>query len=402
MIRDIVARVQKLAPFLHFDSDPYPIILNGRITWMLDAYTSTDQYPYSQVYSGEGGLSGNENYVRNSVKATVDAYNGTVHFYVIDAKDPIVRAYEKAFPSLFTPGSKMPAALRAHLRFPENLFQLQSNVFATYHVQNTSAFYAGTERWLLSPDPNAVLGATVTPTTARGTQRAPEISATTPRQDPYYLYIRLPGDTHESFLILQPFVPVSQNNAQTRLVSFMTAKSDPSDYGQIQAFVMPQGVTVNGPVQVANSIQSDQTLAQKFTLLSQQGSAVVKGNIQLIPVGDSIVYVQPIFVQQSSQQGYPQFRFVVVFTQNKNPVGDVTVNAALNDLFNGAAPITTPTTPTTPTPSNSTVQSLLNQAAQQFSAAQTALRNGDLATYQADIQAAQNDVQQAQQALAGQ
>ena len=348
MIRDISARVQKLAPFLHFDSDPYPIVLNGRIVWMLDAYTTTDQYPYSQVYSGEGGLSGNINYVRNSVKATVDAYDGTVHFYVIDNKDPIIRAYREAFPNLFTDGSKMPAALRAHLRFPENMFQLQSNVFATYHVQNTSAFYAGTERWLLSPDPNAVLGQTLTPTTTRGTQRALDITATTPRQDPYYLYIRLPGDTHESFLILQPFVPVSQNNAQTRLVSFMTAKSDPGDYGQIQAFVMPQGANVNGPVQVANNIQSDTTLAQKFTLLSQQGSAIVKGNIQLIPVGNSIVYVQPIFVQQTSQQGYPQFRFVVVFTQGKNPVEDLTVNAALNDLFNGAtatpAPATTPAT----------------------------------------------------------
>ena len=208
----------------------------------------------------------------------------------------------------------------------------------------------------------------------------------------------------ESFLILQPFVPVSQNNAQTRLVSFMTAKSDPGNYGQIQAFVMPQGSTVNGPVQVANSIQSDQNLAQQFTLLSQQGSAVVKGNIQLIPVGDSIVYVQPIFVQQSTQQGYPQFRFVVVFTQGKNPVSGPTVNAALNALFSGTSAPATPTTPATPTPStpstSTNVQSLLNQASQQFANAQTALRNGDLATYQADITAAQNLVQQAQNALA--
>jgi uncharacterized protein len=190
-------------------------------------------------------------------------------------------------------------------------------------------------------------------------------------------------------------------------VSFMTAKSDPGDYGQIQAFVMPQGSTVNGPVQVANSIQSDPNLAQQFTLLSQQGSAVVKGNIQLIPVGDSIVYVQPIFVQQSTQQGYPQFRFVVVFTQNKTPASGPTVNAALNTLFSGtpapATPTTptTPSTPTTPTPSTTNVQSLLNQASQQFAAAQQALRNGDLATYQQDITAAQNDVQQAQSALAG-
>ncbi len=405
MIRDVMARVQKLAPFLHFDSDPYPVVLNGRITWVLDTYTTTDQYPYAQVYNGQGGLSGNTNYVRNSVKATVDAYNGTVHFYVVDNKDPIVRAYRKAFPHLFTDGSKMSLTLRAHLRYPENLFQLQSDVFSKYHVTNTSSFYAGTERWLLSPDPNAVLGSTVAPTTARGTQRAPEITATTPRQQPYYLYIRLPGDARENFLILQPFVPVSQNNQQTRLVSFMTAKSDPGSYGQIQAFVMPQGANINGPVQVANNIQSDTNLSQQFTLLSQGGSEVVKGNIQLIPVGSSLIYVQPIFVQQSSQ-GYPKFRFVVVFAQGKNPVFDQTVNAALNDLFQGVASSpggTTPATPTTPasptTPPNATVQSLLNQAAQQFAAADAALRNGDLATYQQDIAAAKASVAAAQQAL---
>jgi hypothetical protein len=249
----------------------------------------------------------------------------------------------------------------------------------------------------------------VTPTTARGSQRAVQITATTPRQQPYYLYIRLPGDTHENFLILQPFVPVSQDNQQTRLVSFMTAKADPGTYGQLQAFVMPQGANVTGPVQVANNIQSNPALSQQFTLLSQGGSDIIKGNIQLIPVGNSLVYVQPIFVQSSSN-GYPQFRFVVVFTQGKNPVFDSTVNAALNDLFNGGVS-PTPTAPTTPSgsttpttvPSSSgspTVQSLLNQAAQQLTAANTALRNGDLSTYQTDVNAAQQDITAAQQAAA--
>jgi uncharacterized protein len=399
MIRDITSRVQKLAPFLHFDSDPYPVVLNGHITWVIDTYTTTDQYPYAQVSNGEGGLSGSTNYVRNSVKTTVDAYDGTVHFYVVDNKDPVVRAYRQAFPGLFTDGSKMSSTLREHLRYPENLFQLQSSVYSKYHVTNTSSFYAGTERWLLSPDPNAVLGSTVTATTARGTQRAPEITATTPRQEPYYLYIRLPGDTRENFLILQPFVPVSQNNQQTRLVSFMTAKSDPGSYGKLQAFVMPQGANVFGPVQVANNIQSDTNLSREFTLLSQGGSAIVKGNIQIIPVGNSLVYVQPVFVQQSGQ-GYPQFRFVVVFTQGKNPVFESTVNAALNDLFNGITPTSpaTPASPATPTP-NATVQQLLNAAAQEFASADAALKSGDLAGYQSHIATAQRDVAQANQAL---
>jgi uncharacterized protein len=403
MVRDIQSRVQKLAPFLQYDSDPYPVVVNGRITWVLDAYTTSDQYPYSQSFSGDGGLSSTVNYVRNSVKATVDAYDGTVHLYVIDAKDPMVRSYREAFPDLFSDFSKMPAALRDHLRYPENLFKLQSDVFSTYHVLNTGAFYSGTERWLLSPDPNAVLGATVTPTTNRGNQRSPTITATTPRQDPYYLYIRLPGDTRESFLILQPFVPVSQNNQQTRLASFMTAKSDRANYGQLEAFVMPQGGSVFGPVQVANNIQSDPALSREFTLLSQGGSAIVKGNIQLIPVGNSIVYVQPVFVQQGSAQGYPQFKFVVVFTQGKSPAFASTVNEALTQLFGGAAPSTptTPTTPTTPGTNNPAAQNLLNQAAQKFTDADAALRNGDLATYQADIAAGEGLVRQAQTLLSG-
>jgi hypothetical protein len=189
------------------------------------------------------------------------------------------------------------------------------------------------------------------------------------------------------------------------LASFMTAKADPGSYGQLQAFVMPQGANVFGPVQVANNIQSDQTLAQRFTLLGQQGSSIVKGNIQLIPVGNSIVYVQPIFVQQSSGQGYPQFRFVVVFTQGKNPVADQTVNGALSQLFTGTSPTnpTNPTTPTNPTnpAGNATVQQLLTQAAQQFNAADAALRSGDLAGYQADISRARALVQQAQTILNG-
>ncbi len=373
--------------------------MNGRITWILDAYTTSDQYPYSQTYSGDGGLSSGLNYVRNSVKATVDGYDGTVHFYVIDRKDPMVRSYREAFPDLFSDFSKMPAALRAHLRYPENLFKLQSDVFSKYHVTNTSAFYAGTGRWLLSPDPNSVLGATVTPTTNRGTQRAPEITATTQRQDPYYLYIRLPGDTRENFLLLQPFVPVSQNNQQTRLSSFMTAKSDPANYGQRQAFVMPQGSDVNGPVQVANNIQ-----------LIPVGNSIVYVQpifVQQNPqqgYRNSIVYVQPIFVQQGTQQGYPVFKFVVVFTQGKNPVFSLTgVNDALAKLFGGVSLTpATPTTPSTPTtPGNPTVQSLLTQAAQKFTDADTALKAGDLATYQTDIRQGEDLVRRAQSALNG-
>ena len=213
-------------------------------------------------------------------------------------------------------------------------------------------------------------------------------------------------------------MPVSKDNQRTNLSSFLTAKADPSNYGKLEAFVMPQGLNVNGPVQVANSIQSDPAISQQFTLLSQGGSDIRRGQIQLIPVGTSIIYVQPIYVQQSTSQGYPQLRFVVVFTQGRNPVMAQTVNQGINLLFGlptsttpstttpggGTTPSTTApgggTTPSTTAPAgNQTVATLLAQAQQKFNDAQTALTKGDLATYQADIRAAQDLVAQAQALL---
>jgi len=381
MLRDIRARVQKLAPFLEFDADPYPAVVGGKLVWILDAYTTSDRYPYSQTASGSGGLSGDVNYVRNSVKVTVDGYDGTVKFYVIDKNDPIIRAYQDAFPDLFTPGSKMPQAIREHLRYPEDLFTLQSNVFAAYHVTAPLRFYRGSERWLLSPDPNSVVptgtGASQGRTNAG---RAPQITATTKRQAPYYVYLRLPGDESESFLMLEPFVPVSKDNQQTRLISFMTAKSDPGQYGKLNAYVMPQGQNITGPVQAANNIQSDTKISSTLTLINQQGSTVVPGNVQLLPIGQSLVYIQPIFVQRAGAQGYPQFRYVAVFTKDKAVLAS-SVEDGLNNLLGNATPIT-PTTPTTPNNTTSTAAQLLTQAAAKFQQADAALKAGDLGTYQ--------------------
>ncbi len=402
MRRNVRDRVQELAPFLEFDADPYPVALGDRLVWVIDGYTTSNEYPYSQSIQGSGGLGGDDiNYARNSVKATVDAYDGTVTFYVIDPTDPLIQAYRGAFPDLFAPFSAMPRDLRDHLRYPEDLFTLQSEVFAEYHVTQPQRFYEGDQRWLLSPDPESVVRTASTGGT-RGTGRAPRVTAETPRQDPYYLYIRLPGDEEESFLILQPFVPVSQDNQQTRLVSFMTAKSDRDNYGRLEAFVMPQGRTVIGPVQVANEIQSDPALAEQFTLLSRGGSSVVRGNIQLIPVGNSVVYVQPIFVQRSGSQGYPQFRFAVVFNEAAGaPVQGTTVNDALNLLFGRGGESTTPDTPTTPGTDDATLAEILDEIAQRFETADQALRSGDLGRYQALIREVQDLVEQARALLAG-
>jgi uncharacterized membrane protein (UPF0182 family) len=406
MLRNVIDRVEKLAPFLDYDGDPYPAIVDGRLVWILDGYTTSNQYPYSQQANGLGGISGDVNYVRNSVKVTIDAYEGTVKFFVIDPDDPIVRAYAKAFPDLFTPGREMPKAVREHLRYPEDLFRVQSNVFANYHVTDPRRFYQGSERWLLTPDPNVAVApiATTSGTQGGSSSRAPQITADTKRQDPYYLYIRLPGDKTESFLILQPFVPVSNDNKQTRLISFMTAKSDPATYGDLEAFVMPQGTNVTGPVQAANNIQSDVNISEQLTLLSRGGSSVRLGNLQLIPVGESVVYIQPIFVQQTGQQGFPQFRFVAVFVPggDKNPVIATSVQQGLNELFNLSTPEPEgPDTPPTTEDPDVTVADLLRDAAAKFTEADEALKAGDLGRYQELVAEAQDLVNRAARVLSG-
>ncbi len=423
--RDIEARVKKAAPFLSFDHDPYPVILNGRVLWVIDGYTTTDRYPYAQSYSGDGGLGGTYNYVRNAVKATVDAYDGTITFYVMDTKDPLLRAYRKAFPGLFTDASRMPDGLRDHLRYPEDLFSLQTDVYANYHVTNTRNFYNKSELWAVSPDPGSGV---VTQAAANGNQPQPTVTTRNPtaasssgqRIDPLYLLIRLPDQQSEEFLILRPFVPVSRDNALTNLVSFMVAKSDPSDYGQLETFTMPEGQTVTGPEQVNNAIANNPVISQQFTLLGSQGSNVIQGGMQLIPVNDSILYIRPIYVQAQSGSKLPAYRYVVVWYNNQTAIAE-DLNAALAAVIQGqsasptlpqvpgqAGTTTTPstqpgqtTTTTAPPATNQTVASLLQKATAAFNQAQAALRNGDLATYQSLINQVGTYLEQAQAAQAG-
>lgn len=404
--RDIRDRVHKLAPFLDFDADPYPVVIDGKVVWVLDGYSTTNRYPYSESTSGAGGLSHDFNYVRNSVKATVDAYDGTVTFYVIDDEDPLVRAYSKAFPDLFTDGDEMPEELRGHLRYPEDLFTVQADLFAKYHVTDERRFYQGNAQWLRSPDPGSGTleeSELITEDTSGGSDEPQDATSTSRRMDPYYLYITLPHETEPSFLILQPFVPVSAENRQTRLVSFMVAKSDPGTYGEMTAFEMPQGESVLGPVQVNNEIASTAEISRQLSLLDQRGSTVISGSLQLIPVGDSILYIRPLYVRGSGASGFPQFRFVVVFTSGKEPVLASSVEDGLNQLF-GLAPAEETPTPETPTeeePPSEDVQALLDQAVERFNEAQEALQQGDLGRYQDLIEEVGELIEQARQAQAG-
>ncbi|MCU1459218.1 MAG: hypothetical protein JWL73_3310 [Actinomycetia bacterium] len=407
-LRDIRQRAQKAAPFLHLDADPYSAVIGGRTVWILDAYTTSSSYPNAQPASVDTVAGGQVNYIRNSVKITVDAYNGTMKFYVVDAKDPIIRAYEKAFPHLFTDGSKMSPELKTHLRYPEGLFSLQTNVYSAYHVTDPRTFYNKTDLWAVSPDPGTgVVGDTVVNSgVTSSTSQPTAASSSGARIDPYYLILRLPGESKVQFTLLRPFVPVSRNNRLTNLVSFMVAGSDPGEYGKLGSFVMPSGRTVAGPEQVNNTINNTEQISQEFTLLGGHGSQVIQGSLQLIPIGNSLLYIRPIYVQGQAGSQIPAFRQVVVVYNGVAKIDD-TVQDALSQFFPDVPRTGSPTAPTaTTTPGStattspsgvtSTVSDLIKQAAQKYADAQTALKSGDLATYQSDVDAVGKLLQQAQ------
>jgi uncharacterized membrane protein (UPF0182 family) len=424
--RDIRTRVEQAAPFLAYDSDPYPVVVEGRILWVQDAYTTTDRYPYAQQARTEGLRPGGDllgrrfNYVRNSVKATVDAYTGETKFYVFDSSDPLVQAYRKAFPALFVDGSTMSPELRSHLRYPEDLFRTQANMFGTYHVTNADSFYRSTDAWDIAQDPgtgrvSSQLQTTAT-TAAPGASPSGSATASSPssssgrlrRIDPTYLLLTLPGDDPAtlSFTILQPFVPSSTDDRQVNLTAFLTAKSDGPEYGKMKVFVLPRGLQVDGPLVVNNAIQSEPDIARELTQLNQQGSSALLGQVQLIPIGQSLLYIRPLYVT-SEQTKLPELKRVIVVFNGK-AVMRTTLQESLTALF-GAAPPTleagasgVPATGSAASPTSAdaaAVAGLLAQAEAAFSEADAALKAGDLAGYQAKIKQAAALISQAHQAV---
>jgi uncharacterized membrane protein (UPF0182 family) len=421
-IRDIDERVRKAAPFLKFDADPYTVLLNNRILWVYDAYTTTSRYPYAQKadtarVSGASGLQSGFNYVRNSVKVVIDAYDGTMKFYVVDPSDPLVQAYRKAFPKLFTDKSKMDPALVAHLRYPEDLFRVQTNMYGLYHMTDPGAFYNKTDAWNVAQKPGAVGGAVAVGPTGQVVQ------SQAARMDPYYLEMRLPDEANESFLILEPFVPLSKDDSRKDLTAFMVAKSDGVDYGKLQVYVMPRQKQIDGPALVNARINQQPEISKEITLLGSpgQGSKVTLGNMLLIPIKQSLLYVQPLYVS-SETTPLPQLKRVIVVYADKVVMED-SLEKALTDVF-GTAPPTleqpaaggqpaggetgtgtgAPSPSTGPSPSgtpNGTAADLLSQASSHFQAADTALKAGDLATYQRETNTARDLVNQATSTLTG-
>jgi uncharacterized membrane protein (UPF0182 family) len=380
--RDIQTRISKAAPFLQYDADPYAAIIDGRLYYIQDAYTTTNLFPYSQrldlAGATNGDLKGSVNYIRNSVKAVVDAYNGTVTFYVADPTDPLIRVWQRAFPHLFTqldianPATAFQQQLVAHFRYPEDFLQAQAAQFARYHVTDAPTFFSNTKRWAVPGGlPTTVGGAPVDKTFR-----------------PYYQVLKLPGTDQEQFVLFQPLTPSGRQN----MVAYMAAGSDPGQYGKLSAFEFPSGENVDGPAQVRSFLSQDPNVSPQITLLSQQGSAVKFGDLIVVPIGNSFLYVQPVFVVASNAAGVPipELKRVIVVHG-----GNATIATTLMDALNMS--LGKPTGPgTQPGPPTGTIAQLLQQALQHFQAANAALKAGDLAGYQREIDTAQQLIQQAQ------
>jgi uncharacterized protein len=420
-VRNIDERVRKAAPFLRFDSDPYPVIVEGQILWIYDAYTSTSRYPYSQRADttrlpGTSDLKGASfNYVRNSVKVVIDAYNGKMTFYVVDGEDPIIKAYSKAFPGMFVDGALAKDELRAHFRYPEDIFRVQTNMFGLYHITEPSDFYNRTDRWDIAQRPG-VIGAAAPASLSPNAPGAVAVAPKEERMEPYHLLMRLPDEDREDFLILQPFVPFSRDDSRKDLTAFMVAKSDPSQYGQLEAFVMPRARPIDGPALVNARINQEPTISRDITLLGTGGSNIKLGNLLVIPVNQSLIYIQPLYVQAQGTP-LPQLKKVIVVAGDRVVMRD-SLRESLTALFGsspptlerqgagaptGGEPGTTPpegsSPPTTSPPVvDATVASLLDQADAKFVAADEALRRGDLAGYQREVDAAKSLVKQASDA----
>lgn len=365
--RAVQDRVSALAPFLQFDQDPYVVVVDGHIYWILDGFTVTDHYPYSEMPPNDGGPLAGVNYARNSVKAVVDAYDGTTTFYQIDTKDAIANTYASIFPGLFKPFSAMPAGLQAHIRYPRDLFNRQAERFTYFHMTDPTVFYLRSDLWNIAKE-NLAQGGSASPIR------------------PFYVISRLPGEPKEEFLTILPYTP----NGKTNMIAYLAARSDQPDYGTLFDFRFPKDSLVVGPQQVEANIDQAPLIKSQFALLNAPGSSVIRGNLLVLPIETSLLYIEPVYLE-ATNVAKPQLKKVIVAT-GQNVVMEDTLDKALAALLGQATP-TPPPGGTTPPPSG-TVAQLIAQANQDYTNAQTALKNGDFTTYASDIQALGKILQQ--------
>ena len=369
--RDPATRIKKVAPWLTLDSDPYPVVVDGRITWVVDGYTTSNAYPYSKRLSLSDVTADSVNtqdqftrlargeitYIRNAVKATVDAYDGTIHIYAWDENDPVLKTWAKSFPGVVEPKSAMPVGILDHVRYPEDLFKVQRNILAQYHVTDAQSFYSGQDFWVIPDDPTK-------PTLKQA-------------QPPYYLTLKMPDQEKEAFQLTSAFAP---SKRQT-LAAFMAVNSDPGeDYGTIRVLQLPRNTTIPGPTQVQNNFESDPVVSTQLSLLRSGGSEVELGNLLSLPVAGGLLYFEPVYVRASSGEGYPLLRKVLVSFGSKVSFKD-DLATALADVFSGQS--VTPGTPSTPGTGTNTgdLAQALNDANKAYEDGKAALAKGDFAAY---------------------
>jgi uncharacterized membrane protein (UPF0182 family) len=349
--RAISARAAKLIPFLRYDQDPYLVITDeGRLVWVLDGYTTTDRLPYSMPLRGVG------NYIRNSVKVTIDAYDGRTTAYISAPDDPLIRAYAGAFPGLFQPIEALPDDLRAHLRYPQDLFRIQSHVFATYHMEDPQIFYNKEDLWAVPQKGELDM-------------------------EPYYTIMKLPGEAREEFILMIPYTPAKRDN----MAAWLAARSDGEQYGKLIVYLFPKQKLVYGPRQIEARIDQDALISQQLTLWTQRGSQAIRGSLLVIPIEDALLYIEPLYLAASESGSLPELRRVIAAFGNRL-VMEPDLESALAALFGGPKAERSGIARTSGTVvPESTESTVGRQALDHYRRAQRALRDGDWETYGAEL-----------------
>ena len=363
--RSINQRYRTVAPFLRYDQDPYLVVADGKLYWIQDAYTTTSMIPYSEPT--RTSPTERINYIRNSVKAVVDAYTGEMRFYIIDESDPLIATYRKIFPKLFRSFEEMPAALKAHIRYPVDLFMLQAKMYNTYHMRDPQVFYNQEDVWSI---PNEIYG------------------EAEQRMLPYYIIMRLPDEDREEFLLMLPMTPTKKNN----MVAWMSAKCDLDEYGKLLIYKLPKDKLIYGPMQIEAKISQKPDISREFTLWGQRGSSVIRGNLLAIPIEQSFLYVEPIYLQSTESQ-IPQLKRVIVAYEDRLAMAE-TLEEALREVFGeemeaslGTPIVLEDAEKTALKAAVGSEKDLPRSAMEHYNRAQAHLRNGRWAKYGEEMEA---------------
>ena len=361
--RNIKERVAKIAPFLTLDRDPYAVVADGKIYWIIDAYTGSNLYPYSQPLPLNGDR---VNYIRNSVKIVIDAYNGTVTFYQADKDDPIINTYAKIFPKTFRPLSDLPKNLVSHLRYPEDIFTLQTAIYTTYHMDDLQIFYNKEDQWEI-------------PIIA--TEGEKGTTGSIPAMTPRHMIMKLPGEKKEEYILMLPFTPRAKDN----LAAWMVARNDKEFYGKLLVYRFPKQKLIFGPKQVIGRINQDAEISRQISLWDQRGSQVIQGPLLVIPIEESLVYVRPLYLKADVGK-IPELKRIIVAYENKIAMEE-TLEAGLSKIFGSTGGQTKQPgeTPVAPAPADTTKEGLLRQATESYETATRAQREGDWARYGEEI-----------------